>query len=100
MGKSEKIYDNMMKEGLRKYKLELIYKNLLLNYERIIKKENLKSIIKNQRQFVVAMDLQGKYKNRHSSIILLEQYNNAKNKSIAFEQLTNSMRNKKLFRTE
>lgn len=100
MGKSEKIYDNMMKEGLRKFKLELIYKNLLLNYEKIIKKESLKSIIKNQRQFVVAMELPGKYKNRHSSILLLEQYKNAKDKSRAFEQLTNSLRNKKLFRIE
>ncbi len=100
MGKSEKIYNNMMKESQRKYKLELIYKNLLVNYEKIIKKENLKSIIKNQRQFVVVMDLPGKYKNRHFSILLLEQYKNAKDKSQAFEQLTNSMRNKKLFRNE
>ena len=43
MGKSEKIYENIMKESQRKYKLELIYKNLLVNYEKIIKKENLKS---------------------------------------------------------
>lgn len=100
MGKSKKIYENMMKESKRKYKLELIYKNLLLNYEKIINKENLNSIIKNQRQFVVAMDLPGKYKNRHYSIILLEQYKNAKDKILAFEQLTNSMCNKKLFRNE
>ena len=100
MGKSEKIYENMMKESQRKYKLELIYKNLLYNYERILKNENIKSVIKNQKQFVIAMNLPGKYKNRHFSILLLEQYKNAKNKSQAFEQLTNSMRNKKLFRNE
>jgi hypothetical protein len=100
MGKSEKIYDNMMKECQRKYKLELIHKNLLYNYERILKNENIKSVIKNQKQFVVAMDLPGKYKNRHSSILLLEQYKNAKNKTQAFEQLTNSMRNKKIFKIE
>ena len=43
------------------------------------------------------MDLPGKYKNRHSSILLLEQYNNCKNKSLALQQLENSLRNKKLF---
>ena len=100
MGKSEKIYNNMMKEGLRKYKLELIYKNLLYNYERILKNENLKSIIKNQTQFVISINLPGKYKNCHWSIVLLEQYKNSRNKSQAFDQLTNSIRNKKILNNQ
>lgn len=97
MGKSENIAENQRKEGLRKYKVELINKNLLENYEKIINKENIKGIINNQKKFVILMDLPGKYKNRHSSILLLEQYHNSKNKTLALQQLENSLRNKKLF---
>jgi hypothetical protein len=97
MGKSENIAENQRKEGLRKYKVELINKNLLENYEKIINKENIKGIINNQKKFVILMDLPGKYKNRHYSILLLEQYHNSKNKNLALQQLENSLRNKKLF---
>ena len=97
MGKSENIAENQRKEDLRKYKLELINKNLLENYEKIINKENIKGIINNQRKFVILMDLPGKHKNLHYSILLLKQYNNSKNKSLALQQLENSLRNKKLF---
>ena len=98
MGRSEIIAENQKREGLRKYKLDLINENLLKNYEKIINKENIKGIINNQKKFVIMMDLPGKFKNRHSSIILLEQYNNCKNKNLALQQLENSLRNKKLFR--
>ena len=97
MGKSENIAENQRKEDLRKYKVELINKNLLENYEKIINKENIKGIIYNQKRFVILMDLPGKYKNRHHSIDLLEQYHNSKNKSLALQLLENSLRNKKLF---
>lgn len=97
MAKGSKIGENQLQEHLRKYKIELINKNLLENYEKIINKQNIKGIINNQRKFVISMDLPGKYKNRHSSILLLEQYNNCKNKSLALQQLENSLRNKKLF---
>ena len=82
-------------EAERKYKLELINKNLLLNYKKILNKEPIKGIINNQIRFVTRMDLNGKKK--HSSIKVLEDYNNSENKTIAFDQLTNYLSNKLIF---
>lgn len=82
-------------EAERKYKLELINKNLLLNYKKILNKEPIKGIINNQIRFVTRMDLHGKKK--HSSIKVLEDYNNSENKTIAFDQLTNYLSNKLIF---
>lgn len=82
-------------EAERKYKLELINKNLLLNYKKILNKEPIKGIINNQIRFVTRMDLRGKKK--HSSIKVLEDYNNSENKTIAFDQLTNYLSNKLIF---
>lgn len=97
VNRSENIAKNQTFESLRKYKVELINAKLLENYEKILNKQSIKSIISNQKNFVVRMDLPGKYKNKHKSIILLEQYNNSKNKVLALHQLENSLRNKRLF---
>lgn len=90
-------FNNQQKEALRKYKLELINKNLLMNYEKILNNEPIKGIINNQRRFVVKMDLQSKYKNKHQSIQVLEHYNNTKNKNIALHQLSNYLTNKSIY---
>ena len=89
--------NNQQKETLRKYKLELINKNLLMNYEKILNNESIKGIINNQRRFVIKMDLQSKYKNKHSSIQVLEHYNNTKDKIIAINQLSNYLTNKSIY---
>jgi len=94
---SVKIFNNQQNEALRKYKLELINKNLLINYQKILNNEPIKGIINNQRRFVIKMDLPGKYKNKHSSIKVLEHYNNTKNKTIALNQLNNYLSNKFIF---
>ena len=71
--------------------------DITFKLKKILNKQSIKSIISNQKNFVVRMDLPGKYKNKHKSIILLEQYNNSKNKVLALHQLENSLRNKRLF---
>jgi hypothetical protein len=88
---------NQIKESTRKQRLDLINKNLLANYEKILEGENIKGIINNQRRFITKMDLQNKYKNKHISVEVLEHYHNTKNKEIALNNLTNYLCNKHLF---
>lgn len=88
---------NQIKESTRKQRLDLINKNLLANYEKILAGENIKGIINNQRRFITKMDLQNKYKNKHISVEVLQHYHNTKNKEIALNNLTNYLCNKHLF---
>ena len=86
-------------ESDRKYKVYLINKNILENYEKILHGENIKGIIKNHQRFIVKMDLKSKYKNKHHTLQVLEQYANTNDKNIALNNLTNYMCNKHLFST-
>ena len=91
------VFCKKTEETIRKYKLELINQNLLLNYKKILNNEPIKNIINNQYKCVINMNLKCKYKNKHITIQVLEHYKNTKNKHTALNNLTNYLSNKKIY---
>lgn len=88
---------NQINNNIRVKKLELINNNLLNNYNRLLKQENIEILIKNQIRFVKSIELNSNYRKKHLTIILLENYKNTKNKTIALNNLTNTLCKKGIF---
>lgn len=91
------IIGNRLYEYNNNFKKESINKNLLECYNRILKKDNMNTIIKHHKQFITNMDLTGKKENKYKTVRYLEQYKNTKNKEDALSVLTNTLINKSLF---
>ena len=88
---------NQEREYIREQHIDIINKNLLENYKKLINGENIKYLIKNHRKCIINMNLKKKYKNTYYTLSLLEHYQNTKNKSDALMHLTNAISNKVLF---
>ncbi len=98
------IYKNKRQEAANlHYKHELINNNLLELYYKITKnhtsqntkKEKIDGLIRNHKKFINILDIHSKKK--HTSLYILEHYNNTTDKDIAFSTLTCALNNRGLF---
>lgn len=74
-----------------------IKEHLLECYEKLVKGENIDTLIKQHKNFINSFNLIGKKKNTFKTLEYLIQYKNTKNKPIALYNFTNALNNLKLF---
>lgn len=84
-------------EYLRKNKVNEIYMDLLTCYNKLLKEENINTLINNHKKLISKLGLSGKNKNKYKSLNILLQYKNTKNKSMAIMVLANTLNNLSLF---
>ncbi len=76
-------------------KKEIINRNLLDCYNRLLEKQDPASVIRSHRACINNMNIQGK--NKYNTVRFLEQYKNTDDKTLALSVLTNTLSNRCIF---
>ena len=87
--------DTQKKDYVRQLKAEVINRNLLDCYNRIIEKQDIDAVIRSHKSCINHVGIIGK--NKYRTLSLLQHYNNTRNKSAALVLLTNSLNNRRIF---
>lgn len=87
--------DTQNREYQRLCKKEIINRNLLDCYNRLLEKQDPASVIRSHRACINCMNIQGKSK--YNTVKFLEQYKNTEDKILAFSILTNTLSNRGIF---
>ena len=87
--------DTQKKDYIRQLKVEVINRNLLDCYNRIIEKQDIDAVIKSHKSCINRIGIISK--NKYRTLTLLQHYKNTRNKSRAFALLTNSLNNRRIF---
>jgi len=81
--------------AILKDKHYLLNKHILECYDKLSKKENIHTLIKQHRRLISQLEIPGKNKPKTLSILL--NYANTKDKVLAFSIMTNTLNNRRLF---
>jgi hypothetical protein len=87
--------DNQKREYFLSQKKELIDRDLLDCYNRLMEKQNPESVIRSHKLCINRMDIHGR--NKYKTLRLLEHYRNTEDKSIALSVLTSSLNSLGIF---
>ncbi len=87
--------DNQKREYVRSCKKELIDRDLLDCYNRLVEKHNPEYVIRSHKACINRMDIYGK--NKYKTLQLLEHYKNTEDKTAALSILACSLNNRGLF---
>ena len=87
--------DTQNKDYIRQLKSDVINRDLLDCYNRIIEKQNIDAIIQSHKRCIHRAGIISK--NKYRTLTLLQHYRNTQNKSAALVLLTNSLNNRRIF---
>ena len=87
--------DKRLQAAFIKDKHYLLNKHLLECYDKLSKRENIQTLIKQHKHLISQLEISGKNKPKTLSILL--NYANTKDKVLAYSIMTNTLNNRRLF---
>lgn len=87
--------DKRLQAAILKDKYSLLNKHILECYDKLSKRENIHTLIKQHRRLISQLEIPGK--NKPKTLTILLNYANTKDKVLAYSIMTNTLNNRNLF---
>ena len=87
--------DKRLQAAILKDKYCLLNKHILECYDKLSKRENIHTLIKQHRRLISQLEIPGK--NKPKTLTILLNYANTKDKVLAYSIMTNTLNNRRLF---